>query len=250
MWRFIRRQKTWTSLSDLTWETAFGGDVRAALAGDTSEDHVAACLRLVSSLASTAMTALYALEQLYDHAEWNTRASLTIHVLGSRAEFDPAVVYMYETMLHRIPSLTNLHIIFCDNLASATRHVIRDVVICLDCQKRSASIVHEYVGKNYVDHVRSEGPAFQSPDLCILMSGYIANNETTLWSQTIQILLERGIPALFTANEHLYARRDLGMLRGVRNPWGSLLMQLNLDKLHGFCAANQWLAGAFAKKDD
>jgi hypothetical protein len=125
MWRFIRRQKTWTSLSDLTWETAFGGDVRAALAGDTSEDHVAACLRLVSSLASTAMTALYALEQLYDHAEWNTRASLTIHVrfafyvahlpmflqvLGSRAEFDPAVVYMYETMLHRIPSLTNLHV--------------------------------------------------------------------------------------------------------------------------------------------
>jgi hypothetical protein len=110
------------------------------------------------------------------------------------------------------------------------------------------------------------------------MSGYIANNETTLWSQTIQILLERGIPALFTvrglnmptpqhdthmekANEHLYARRDLGMLRGsgaflvpkltlLRNPWGSLLMQLNLDKLHGFCAANQWLAGAFAKKDD
>ncbi|KAJ7846962.1 hypothetical protein B0H14DRAFT_3454023 [Mycena olivaceomarginata] len=52
IWRFIRRQKTWTPLNNLTWETAFGGDFRPALAGDTFHDHVAACLRLVLEVTS------------------------------------------------------------------------------------------------------------------------------------------------------------------------------------------------------
>jgi hypothetical protein len=58
------------------------------------------------------------------------------------------------------------------------------------------------------------------------------------------------------ANEYVYARRDHNILSKsgaclvpcltlAENPWGSLSMQLNLDKLHGFCAANQWLVGAF-----
>ncbi|KAJ7250930.1 hypothetical protein C8J57DRAFT_1238799 [Mycena rebaudengoi] len=264
MWRFISRQKTWTSLKNLTWETAFGREVRAALTEDTCDDHIAACLRLVSSLASTAMTALYALEQLDDHTDWNTQSSLTILVLGSGAEFDPAVVHMYEAIFHRIPSLTNLHV---------GMTLSPEKQLPVDCQERSASMVLEYVGEEYLDHVYSEGTAFQSPDLCVLMNGYIANNEPTRWSQTIQILLQRNIPSLFAhytsygrvyfvkANERLYAHLDVDLLRGSgaslvqsltlsRNPWGSLSMQLNLDKLHGFCAANQWLVGAFAKKDD
>ncbi|KAJ7787623.1 hypothetical protein B0H14DRAFT_2952437, partial [Mycena olivaceomarginata] len=253
MWRFMRRQRTWTPLINLTRDTIFGDDIHTALAGDTDEN-IAACLRMMSSLASTAMTALYALEQLYSHVNWNIRSSLTIHVLGSNAEFDHAVVCMYETIMHRIPNLINLHIVFCDIKLGASRHASRDVTLCEDCQQRSASLVHEYIGKNYVDHVRSG--TFQMPDLCILMNGYIANNETALWSQTIDILLKQHIPSLFTANEYVYARRDHNILSKsgaclvpcltlAENPWGSLSMQLNLDKLHGFCAANQWLVGAF-----
>ena len=63
------------------------------------------------------------------------------------------------------------------------------------------------------------------------------------------------------ANERSYAERDLNVFLACgaafvpsltlrRNPWGSLLMQLNLDKLRGFCGANQWLAAAFIEKDD
>lgn len=33
-----------------------------------------------------------------------------LQVLGSRSEFDPALAYMYEAILHRIPSLTNLNV--------------------------------------------------------------------------------------------------------------------------------------------
>ncbi|KAJ7791455.1 hypothetical protein B0H14DRAFT_2935250 [Mycena olivaceomarginata] len=70
MWRFMRRQRTWTPLINLTWDTIFGDDIHTALARDTDEN-IAACLRMMSSLASTAMTALYALEQLYSHVNWN-----------------------------------------------------------------------------------------------------------------------------------------------------------------------------------
>lgn len=80
MWRFIRRQQAWTSLNDLTWDAVFGTDVRTAVAERTSADQAAACLRHVSSLASTAMTVLHALEQLNAGADWTTRSSLTIHV--------------------------------------------------------------------------------------------------------------------------------------------------------------------------
>ncbi|KAJ7712558.1 hypothetical protein B0H14DRAFT_3018251 [Mycena olivaceomarginata] len=236
MWRFMRRQRTWTPLINLTWDTIFGDDIHTALAGDTDEN-IAACLRMMSSLASTAMTALYALEQLYNHVNWNIRSSLTIHVLGSNAEFDHAVVCMYETIMHRIPNLINLHIVFCDIKLGVSRHASRDVTLCQDCQQRSASLVHEYIGNMFAVET------FQMPDLCILMNGYIANNETALWSQTIDILLQQHIPSLFTANE--YGVCLVPCLTLAENPWGSLSMQLNLDSFTAFVRRISGWVGAF-----
>ncbi|KAK7016083.1 hypothetical protein R3P38DRAFT_3361757 [Favolaschia claudopus] len=114
-------------------------------------------------------------------------------VLGARAEFTSAVAYMYEVILHRLPNVKNLHILFCDNLGGSQGHVVKDVVLCKrrDCQNSSAHMIHEYIDHAYVKHL-SRGNDFKAPDLCILMNGYIANHETALWSETISLLLERG----------------------------------------------------------
>ncbi|KAK6972272.1 hypothetical protein R3P38DRAFT_3134592 [Favolaschia claudopus] len=255
MWRFIPRQDIWISLKGLSWDAALSAPIRAALPTDTSVEHLAGCLRLVSCLASTVMTVLYALEFCLGPTVASC-STLTIHVLGARAEFTSAVTYMYEAILHRLPNVKNLHILFCDNLGGSQGHVVKDVVLCKDCQNSSAHMIHEYIDHAYVKHL-SRGTDFKAPDLCILMNGYIANHETDLWSETIRLLLERGVPSLFTANDALYARRDCDLLCGLgarlisgltlaSNPWGSLASDLNLDTLYGFCSANKWLVGCFS----
>ncbi|KAK6972038.1 hypothetical protein R3P38DRAFT_3136976, partial [Favolaschia claudopus] len=62
MWQFIPRQDIWTSLKGLSWDDTLSAPIRAALPTNTSVEHLASCLRLVSCLASTVMTVLYALE--------------------------------------------------------------------------------------------------------------------------------------------------------------------------------------------
>ncbi|KAJ7133077.1 hypothetical protein C8R44DRAFT_870522 [Mycena epipterygia] len=109
MWLFIRRQPTWISLKGLNWEAIIGSDIKRASAGTVFAAQTPSCLRLVSVLASTMMTIVYVLEQLNTRSAWTTKTSLTIHVLGALPEFDPSMVYLYEGILHRIPSVNILN---------------------------------------------------------------------------------------------------------------------------------------------
>ncbi|KAJ6580604.1 hypothetical protein B0H10DRAFT_2098727 [Mycena sp. CBHHK59/15] len=244
MWRFIPRQST---------------DVKRSSVGTAFAAHTPACIRLVSSLASTVVTVLCALEQLNTNTAWTTKSSLTIHMLGSPPDFDPSIAYMYEAILHRVPGVQILNILFCGPAVAGivspppgARSVLRE-----NCYPKGGTIFHHYVtSRNYEDYVRSEGAAFEPPDLCIATNSFIATNDPARWRSTIKMLVARGIPSVFTAYERRIAERDLVLLREsganlvpslslAKNPWGSLLLDPNFDKVHGFHAPNTWFTGAF-----
>ncbi|KAJ6540948.1 hypothetical protein B0H10DRAFT_1970946 [Mycena sp. CBHHK59/15] len=246
MWRFIPRQSTWTSLKGLGWEAVIGSDVKRSSVGTAFAAHTPACIRLVSSLASTVVTVLCALEQLNTNTALTTKSSLTIHMLGSLPDFDPSIAYMYEAILHRVPGVQILNL--------GLFHPLQE--LAQNCYPKGWTIFHHYVTKDYEDYVRSEGAAFEPPDLCIATNSFIATNDPARWRSTIKMLVARGIPSVFTVYERRIAERDLVLLREsganlvpslslAKNPWGSLLLDPNFDKVHGFQAPNTWFTGAF-----
>ncbi|KAJ7670930.1 hypothetical protein DFH06DRAFT_1179205 [Mycena polygramma] len=262
-WNFIPRQRSWTPLEGLAWDSTIGGDVRNSTVMAAMKEHIPASIRLVSSVATTAMTALYALEQLNIGSAWTNKTTLTIHILGGPPDFDPSIAYMYETILHRVPNVQILNIVFCSPALRAlvtvpriAKSVVKEVDACRACLPSGGTIFHHYVTKNYDDYVRSEGASFERPDLAIGTNCFLTTTDPELWRRTIKLLVARHIPSVFTAYDRRSAARDLDLIREsganpipsltlVQNPWGAQTMHPNFDKVHGFHAPNAWFTGGF-----
>ncbi|KAF7339027.1 Zinc finger mynd domain-containing protein 17 [Mycena venus] len=254
MWQFMARQQSWALLKTLSWEDVIAGDVWKSVVG-VAPKFKPACVGLVSSLATTMMTILYALEQLNANLKWTTESTLTIHILGSPPEFDPSMLYMYESILHRLPSVKILHIVFCSpavaamvRVPSMARSICREVDVCAECSSGGATIFHHYATKHYEDYVRTEGSLFKLPDLAIATNAFLATNDSARWRRTIKMLIERRIPTVFTAYDQRTAGRDLELIRDcgaplvpsltmTKNPWGSQVMHPNFDKVAIFDAS-------------
>ncbi|KAJ6457849.1 hypothetical protein C8R47DRAFT_1163865 [Mycena vitilis] len=262
-WKFIPRQRSWTPLEGSTWESAIGGDVERSAVMAAMKEHIPASIRLVSSIATTVMTALHALEQLNSGSAWTQKSTLTIHILGGPPDFDPSIAYMYEAILHRVPNVQILNIVFCNPVLKAfvtvprmAKSALREVDACSACRPMGGTIFYHYATKNYEDYVRSEGASFEPPDLAIGTNCFFTTTEPELWRRTIKLLVARHIPSVFTAYDRRSAARDLDLMREsganpipsltlVQNPWGSQTMHPNSDKVHGFHAPNAWFTGGF-----
>ncbi|KAJ7133063.1 hypothetical protein C8R44DRAFT_730260 [Mycena epipterygia] len=238
MWLFIRRQPTWVSLKGLNWEAIIGSDIKRASAGTVFAAQTPACLRLVS-VPPTCLSI---------GSAWTMKnLSLSMH--------SPSV-----------PSVKILNILFCGRVPGMVPAIrgLRAVVRERDAYKSKSSescpeggtIFHRQSGEHYIEYVRNEGSAFETPDLCIAANRCLATSEPALWRQTRTMLVARHIPRVFTAYDRHIAERDLALLResGANlvpslspaiNPFGSLIMDPNFDKVYGFHAHNALFTGAF-----
>ncbi|KAJ7486995.1 hypothetical protein FB451DRAFT_1026054 [Mycena latifolia] len=256
MWRFIPRQTAWTAIKDLNWDTVIGNDVRRAVARTAFADNASSCVRRVSSLASTMMTILFALEQLNTSTAWTNKTTLTIHMIGYPADFSPDISHICEVLLHRLPSLQILTLLFCGSAVAGmalplpgVMCIIRELDACRYCDL-------PIPGRNYEDYVRGEGASFEPPDLCVAANAFLTTNDPAQWRRTIKLLIARRIPSVFTAFTRPYAERDQAVLREcgaklvpsltvAKNPFGDMILSPDFDKVHGFHAPNAWFTGAF-----
>ncbi|KAJ7634051.1 hypothetical protein B0H17DRAFT_1149749 [Mycena rosella] len=263
MWSAITRQSTWSSLKGTTWDGVLASDVRNAVAGTVFESRSASCVRRVSSLASISMTILYALEHLNVNTAWTMKDKLFIHMIGSPADFHPAVAYfeMYEAILHRLPKLRTLclsglypspalHLCFGRRSCAATAHPQRGFVITLSHGRPAFN-------RTYEGFFYNEAELFMPPDLCVASNSSIhAHTDPEQWRRTIKLLIDRGIPTVFTDYTRCSAEINHAILREcgaelvpsltlVKNPFGDPMMNPNSERVHGFHGSNAWFAGAF-----
>ncbi|KAJ7464183.1 hypothetical protein FB451DRAFT_1403543 [Mycena latifolia] len=281
MWRFIPRQPGWISLKDRDWETTIGSDVmRAAEETVVGAGNSNACIRLVSSLGSTVMTILYALEQLSDSTAWTTKPMLTIHMIGSPADFFPNVAYMYEAILHRLPRVQKINLFtFVPPLEGGpgAPSMLWTLDTCGHCSPRGGKIINHFTTKNYEAFIHNEAELFMPPDICVATnSSKIAENGACPVAPDHQIAYRTTHPryihcklsgflkkfrtltiSVLQARDRGSAERDEAILREcgaklvpsltlVKNPFGDLVMtHLNFNRVHGYHASNAWLAGAF-----
>ncbi|KAJ7464192.1 hypothetical protein FB451DRAFT_1403552 [Mycena latifolia] len=263
MWRFIPRQSAWTSLKDRDWETTIGSDVRRAADDTVGAANADACLRLVSSMGTIALTIMYALEHLNIFTAWTEKPMLTIHMIGDPQDCFPLEDYMYEAILHRLPRVQKINLFFfvppidgSEVSIDGTPSMMWTVDTCEDCTLRGGMIINHFVKRNYEAFVYNEAELFDKPDLCIATnSSLIALREPVRWRRIINLLIQRRIPSVFTAMDRSSAETDEAILRGcganlvpsltlVKNSFGDQVMTCPSFP-HGYRAPNAWFAGAF-----
>ncbi|KAJ7748196.1 hypothetical protein DFH07DRAFT_830420 [Mycena maculata] len=261
-----RIAETWVPLGsdgdELQWEEKFGEELRAmfALAGaDPVERHLWAA----SDPLSMPMTVLYALQELNDTDAWSRKDTLVIHVLGAY-EMEVFGAAIFEEILHRVPAVKHLQILFCGPELMAP-HIRSQIKLtktfgvnqcCADCRGLDRTRRHMFTTELYHAFLASQGSRFQNPDLAIAFNSGASEESPELWLETFECLIHRNIPTVFTSYNQIEAETDAALLRmsGAslhpsltrrRNPWGSLLAKPEPARLRGFFYESGWLAGAF-----
>ncbi|KAJ7133773.1 hypothetical protein C8R46DRAFT_1362320 [Mycena filopes] len=253
MWQVIPRQLVWTSLKGLTWEAVMSGNVNTAVA--TSPKFASqgpTFLRHISSLATSAMTVLYVLEQLSSNLAWTTKSELILHFIGHPSEFGQRINYVYEAILHRLPNLKMLSLFFFSpgNIGGTSRLWMTDV--CGGCRSKGAKIANHFCVRTYEGFIHNEAELFMNPNLCISANGsFLMHRLPDQWRRTVQLLISRGIPTVFTAESRRHAEQDLEFLRecgaafiedftAVKNLFADLLKIPASGTLTRFEGANAW----------
>ncbi|KAJ7844891.1 hypothetical protein B0H14DRAFT_2775756 [Mycena olivaceomarginata] len=255
MWAPERIQSAWTSLAGLSWVGEFGDEMRRSV-GVPAQRPMAPWIRAASDNLTMAMTILYGLEKLNDDDAWTRKHTLTVHILGATAkEITGAMVF--EEILHRLPEIKTLKLVLCGPEMPGG-HIPRTIALdtCPECTRLGRKRIHEHVADTYHGFVQNKGTKFEKPDLCIAFNSGASQESTHTWPATFKFLVERKILSLFTAYNREEAEAEATLLRAAgatlhsalgpaKNPWGSIKMIPEPNKVYGFYAVNGWLAGGF-----
>ncbi|KAJ7610448.1 hypothetical protein FB45DRAFT_333628 [Roridomyces roridus] len=140
--------------------------------------------------------------------------------------------------------------------------LIRDaseLACCTDCQSRNKRRIYSNHPVHYHEYVAQVGSDYAPPDLVVAFdSGASQPQYRAAWKQTIQLLVERGVPLVFTAfcqEEALNGGKFLissgaalvSDLGPCHNPWGSLLNRKALGPARSFDSNSMCLAGGFRR---
>ncbi|KAJ7749393.1 hypothetical protein B0H16DRAFT_1461172 [Mycena metata] len=233
-----------TSLKELNWEAAIGGNVEAVILGTKFAGQGAACLRHVSSLGSTAMSILYVLEQLSTNTTWTAKSELILHFIGNLDDAFERPGYMYEAILHRLLNLKMLSLFFFSPTHFPGTSMAWETKVCGDCRINGAKIVNHFCVRTYEGFIQNKAELFMNPDLCIASKSLtFIRHLPDQWRRTIQLLISRGIPTVEFLQECAATLvQDLTM---VKNPFADLLTIPDAGTVTRFEAHNAWFVGAF-----
>ncbi|KAJ7194843.1 hypothetical protein GGX14DRAFT_700829, partial [Mycena pura] len=244
------------------WEEAFGDELRREF-NLTDEAPVERYLWSISEPMSMSMTILYALQELNDTDAWTRSETLDIHVVGSY-EMEVCHANVFEELLHRLPQVKHLKIMFCGPELMAP-NIVQLVQVtetfgvnqcCAECRRRDRTRRHMYTPEFYHDFVARQGSRFKNPDLAIVFNSGASEESMATWPATFNCFITRKIPAVFTAYNRTEADQEATLLREAgatlwpsltrrRNPWASLIAKPEPARVLGFFYESGWLAGGF-----
>ncbi|KZV73819.1 hypothetical protein PENSPDRAFT_742311 [Peniophora sp. CONT] len=258
-WVPERVKEQWTPLLAEDWGSEFGDHLRQALHLETQEQvqkslSYGPMLRSATEGLSMPMSILYALENLNPDDAWTKKSALTVHVLGPTFDRELAGAMAFEELLHQLPNVKTLEITFCGpEMPGGSSDRWLEMETCPKCRRSNRRRKQRIIQRAYHDYARRAGSAFQKPDLAVAFNSGCSQEEVDSWTPTIKFLVDAHIPTVFTAfnreegqaEAKLFA--DLGAALvptlGPRvNPWGSLVLQKEANRVTGFYAVNGWLA--------
>ncbi|XP_042878972.1 putative protein MSS51 homolog, mitochondrial isoform X2 [Penaeus japonicus] len=216
---------------------------------DVSEDELDPKLIVIlSERLSYPLSLLYGMQHLtlgQDRKSVEQLTELKVHVVGAKSTKELLGIIRWEYMVHRLPALMKLHIVFIgpelfsDSGLSEElpdNHCLDDSGMsrCDDCQGKSRAIIYEMCEMLYHDYATTS--YFHNPDLIISFNcGFheFEGEEKDTWPASLSVMLKNpDVPLIFTSYTKTESERDLEVLKKIedvevllpveRNPYSSL----------------------------
>ncbi|KAK7026781.1 hypothetical protein VNI00_015439 [Paramarasmius palmivorus] len=260
-WAPERTKASWEPLKtgngQGNWEAEFEEDLKKGF-GDAAATPMAFMpfLRGSSEGLSFPMTILYGLQTLKSGDEWTKQKKLTVHVLGA-FEKEIVLAQIFEEILHRLPQVQEIRIVL---IGPELGKVIQDsspmeMDTCPDCSRNERKRIHEHHALTYHDYVKKQGTRYTKPDIAVAFNSGCHESPSS-WTETFKVLVQQGVTCLFTSYNQEEANQDSKLLQssgiqtqllGVKkNPWGSMKLANEPNRVYGFYSTNGWLAGGFS----
>ncbi|KAE9380958.1 hypothetical protein N431DRAFT_396252 [Stipitochalara longipes BDJ] len=166
----------------------------------------------------------------------STRQSLSISLIGA-GEMEIAGLWVFEELLHLLPALQTLNLIFVGPankmLPSISSDGKGDVIECKNCAECVFSNMRRFwdaYGGLYHDYVNTS--YYQKPDLAVIFHSGRAESAINEWAPTTRFLVDSSTPTLCTSWTEREAREEeieldqLGarfITRPEKNKWRSLV---------------------------
>ncbi|KAJ7186793.1 hypothetical protein C8R46DRAFT_1058054 [Mycena filopes] len=207
----------------------FAADARS-FARPFESDHrdVALAVQLLATdSTSMVLTLLHALEQSIP--DLPTRSKLCIHIVAA-ANKEEGVEGMMEELLHYLPALQSVVVVYIGpTLRPAVKGRNLACSGCIQSRRRRVAII---CPATY--HAFAKTPEFRAnpPDLVAGFHTGMGEVEVPGWQQSIPIVLDLKVPAVFTAYTRFEAMHDQYLLEDLgaffvktpeRNPWRGII---------------------------
>lgn len=178
--------------------------------------------------------------------------TITIHVVGASPELELSVPSMlWEEVMHCLPRVKHLHIVFIDPKIQDIPGLDgneSDFQCCKNCYPRGRTLKRKMVGKLY--HVFQKSSGFSRPDIVVAFNTGMYEVGTEGWKETVNVLLDMNVPAVFTSFCNEEAVQDIEVLRSldanllnrrpVFNPFRSLGAQIEACGRDDFYHTNMY----------
>ena len=214
---------------------------------------------VISERLSYSLTLLYSLQKMgvgLSKEPLNSIEELKVHVVGATSLGEMLGIIRWEYMLHRLPALNKLHIVFIgpeiykdvetDEDVLNDKHGLDDsgVTRCEDCVKKERVIFYEMANMTY--HEFTESLRYSKPDTIISFNPQFfktQDSDTNSWIPTLEVILDSPeIPLIFTSYTSDEANKDLEFIKDIcnnfktlytteKNPFCSLRPMRNSSKL-------------------
>ncbi|KAK1221518.1 hypothetical protein PQX77_015637 [Marasmius sp. AFHP31] len=255
-WGPERHLSRWEPLKtgDKCWEEEFNAPLQREVVASLGPMPPQLFLRGATEGLSMPMTILFALQQLKPDGDWNRKSSLTIHLLGAH---EKEVIHglMFEEILHRLPQLNDLCLVMIGPEMARADPQLDHAPPCPNCVKDRKQRTYEIHAMPYHNYVEKQGAKYTNPDLAVAFNSG-ACDSVFPWAETMGVLVNKKVATVFTAYNREEAETESKLLRAAganlvpalgptRNPWGSLKLIPEPNRVTGFYATNGWLAGGF-----
>ncbi|KAG7086033.1 hypothetical protein E1B28_003554 [Marasmius oreades] len=259
-WAPTRHKVVWKALKEDPagcWEEAFGEELKKEMGGyGATPVSLAPFLRAASEGLSMPMTILYALQKLKKSSDdWTRKRTLTVHILGSH-EKEYIHAQLFDEILHRLPRVKDLRIVMIGpELSGAFEDPPESIMPCLECSEMSQVRRFEVHPSTYHEYVKKQGARYTKPDVAVAFNSG-ASDYAGSWKETMKLLVTKKVPTVFTAFNRQEAEVESKLLKAAgatlvpglgpcKNPWGSLKLIPEPNRVTGFYSTNGWLAGGF-----
>ncbi|CAG8456680.1 4786_t:CDS:2 [Acaulospora morrowiae] len=175
--------------------------------------HLDALCGVITNNLSLPLTILSALERFYVRSKLRSLEDLTIHIIGA-SQYEIFALMTFEEIMHVLPKIKTVRIIMVGFELPGQNHGI-DLQCCSRCTNSGRKRICAFYPMAY--HEYGSSSDYTAPHVSAGFNTGLYEDDTELWKPTIEFLLDKETPCVFTSYSKEEATQDVKILKS----WGA-----------------------------